>query len=351
MRGGSTTSKPKSRTTRTVSTPRKSTSPRGGSSRGGARRPAAKKSSASGPLKSVGRGIGAGWSLMAKGVGATTRTVGKAAEIEQGHRRDGIALGLIAISVVVAGGIWFSAGGPVGEWIETGVRAVFGGASGVLPLIGVAVAVILMRTEPKPEIRPRLVLGSLLVGLPALGLWHIATGSPTDAEGRARGAGFVGYAAGGPLTDGLTVWLAAPLLLMAALFGVLLLTGTTVREVPGKLQSYFGTSFGRDHYADYDSEYYEDGEYDPTLFDADGYPVDDYKTGSRGAPADNYPTDEYDVSDTAKTEVLVCGRPSPPRNPCRRRRRRRNRRVPRPSRSSPPSRNPNRNRCPTSTSS
>lgn len=304
MRGGSTSSKPKSRTTRTVSTPRKSTSPRGGSSRGGARRPAAKKSSASGPLKSVGRGIGAGWSLMAKGVGATTRTVGKAAEIEQGHRRDGIALGLIAISVVVAGGIWFSAGGPVGEWIETGVRAVFGGASGVLPLIGVAVAVILMRTEPKPEIRPRLVLGSLLVGLPALGLWHIATGSPTDAEGRARGAGFVGYAAGGPLTDGLTVWLAAPLLLMAALFGVLLLTGTTVREVPGKLQSYFGTSFGRDHYADYDSEYYEDGEYDPTLFDADGYPVDDYKTGTRGAPADNYPTDEYDVSDTAKTEVL-----------------------------------------------
>ncbi|AHK30588.1 DNA translocase ftsK [Rhodococcus opacus PD630] len=304
MRGGSTSSKPKSRTTRTVSTPRKSTSPRGGGSRGGARRPAAKKSSTSGPLKSVGRGIGAGWSLMAKGVGATTRTVGKAAEIEQGHRRDGIALGLIAISVVVAGGIWFSAGGPVGEWIETGVRAVFGGASGVLPLIGVAVAVILMRTEPKPEIRPRLVLGSLLVGLPALGLWHIATGSPTDAEGRARGAGFVGYAAGGPLTDGLTVWLAAPLLLMAALFGVLLLTGTTVREVPGKLQSYFGTSFGRDHYADYDSEYYEDGEYDPTLFDADGYPVDDYKTGSRGAPADNYPTDEYDVSDTAKTEVL-----------------------------------------------
>ncbi|QDQ92173.1 DNA translocase FtsK [Rhodococcus sp. WB9] len=304
VRGGSTSSKPKSRTTRTVSTPRKSTSPRGGSSRGGARRPAAKKSSASGPLKSVGRGIGAGWSLMAKGVGATTRTVGKAAEIEQGHRRDGIALGLIAISVVVAGGIWFSAGGPVGEWIETGVRAVFGGASGVLPLIGVAVAVILMRTEPKPEIRPRLVLGSLLVGLPALGLWHIATGSPTAAEGRARGAGFVGYAAGGPLTDGLTVWLAAPLLLMAALFGVLLLTGTTVREVPGKLQSYFGTSFGRDHYADYDSEYYEDGEYDPTLFDADGYPVDDYKTGTRGAPADNYPTDEYDVSDTAKTEVL-----------------------------------------------
>jgi len=53
--------------------------------------------------------------MVAKGVGATTRTVGKATEIEHGHRRDGIALGLIAVSVVIAGGMWFSAGGPVGE--------------------------------------------------------------------------------------------------------------------------------------------------------------------------------------------------------------------------------------------
>ncbi|MFZ2178134.1 MAG: DNA translocase FtsK [Rhodococcus sp. (in: high G+C Gram-positive bacteria)] len=306
VRGASSKPKPKSksRTGRTVSTPRTPPASRGSGSRGGTRRPPAKKASSSGPLKSVGRGIGAGWALVAKGVGATTRTVGKAAEIEQGHRRDGIALGLIAASVVVAGGIWFSAGGPVGEWIETGVRAVFGGAAAVLPIIGVGIAVLLMRTEPHPEVRPRLVLGSLLVGLPALGLWHIASGAPTEAEARAEGAGFVGYAAGGPLTDGLTVWLAAPLLLIAGLFGVLLLTGTTVREVPGKLQSYFGTSFGRAHHNDYDSDYYGDGEYDPTLFDADGYPVDDYDTGRRGAPVDNYPTDEYSVSDTAKTEVL-----------------------------------------------
>ncbi|AOW92425.1 cell division protein FtsK [Rhodococcus sp. WMMA185] len=267
---------------------------------------------------------------MARGVGATTRTVGKATEIEHGHRRDGIALGLIAISAVVAGRVWFSAGGPVGEWIETGVSAVVGGATGVLPLIGVAVAVILMRTEPKPEIRPRLVLGSLLVALPALGLWHIASGASTDAASRARGAGFVGYAAGGPLTDGVTVWLATPLLLMAGLFGVLLLTGTTIREVPGKLQEYFGTSFGKEYYADYDGGHhddrpYADGDGDPTLFDADGYPVDDYQTSGRGAPADNYPTDEYEVSSTAKTEVLPLfgdepgGEPAPAPAPSKRR--------------------------------
>ena len=114
-----------------------------------------------------------------------------------GHRRDGIALGLIAISVVVAGGVWFCAGGPVGEWIETGVRAFFGGAPGVLPHVGVG-----RRGDPddapnrNPRSSPRLVLGSLLVGLPALGLWHIATGSPTDAEGGPAAPGSSGTSAG-----------------------------------------------------------------------------------------------------------------------------------------------------------
>ncbi|QIP40131.1 hypothetical protein G9444_2887 [Rhodococcus erythropolis] len=146
----------------------------------------------------MGKGIGAGWSLAARGVGATTRTVSKVGEIEAGHRRDGIALGLIAFSVVIAGGVWFKAGGPIGGGIDTLVRAIFGAASAVLPIVGVGLAILLMRTEPKPEIRPRLIMGSLLVGLPALGLWHIISGSPTDATGRSNGAGFVGYVVGGP---------------------------------------------------------------------------------------------------------------------------------------------------------
>ncbi|WP_225320359.1 hypothetical protein [Rhodococcus erythropolis] len=211
------TAKPRaSRTTRTVSTPRNvTTSARAGgrpaSGKGSkpapkkasgtssaARRPVSKTSQRASPLAAVGKGIGAGWSLAARGVGATTRTVSKVGEIEAGHRRDGIALGLIAFSVVIAGGVWFKAGGPIGGGIDTLVRAIFGAASAVLPIVGVGLAILLMRTEPKPEIRPRLIMGSLLVGLPALGLWHIISGSPTDATGRSNGAGFVGYVVGGP---------------------------------------------------------------------------------------------------------------------------------------------------------
>ena len=177
-------------------------------------------------MSAIGRGVTSTWAVAAKGVGATTRTVSKAKDIEHGHRRDGIALGLIAVSVIVAAAVWFSAGGPIGEWIEIAVRAVVGDAGYIVPALGVAIAVVLMRSEPNPEIRPRLVLGSILLSLPILGLWHMAAGFPTDAEGRATGGGFVGYVAGGPIVDGLTVWLAVPLLFLAGLFGVLLLTGT-----------------------------------------------------------------------------------------------------------------------------
>ncbi|AYJ51886.1 DNA translocase FtsK [Rhodococcus sp. P1Y] len=247
-------------------------------------------------MSAVGRGISSTWSMAAKGVGATTRTVSKAKDIEHGHRRDGIALGLIAVSVVFAAAVWFSAGGPIGEGIEIAVRAVVGDAGYIAPVLGIALAVILMRSEPNPEIRPRLVLGSLLLALPILGLWHLAAGSPADAEGRSTGGGFVGYVAGGPITDGVTVWLAVPLLLLAGLFGVLLLTGTTVRDIPDRLRSLFGTDSRGDEYGDYDpadfgSDFGDEGygDYDAAGFDADGYPVDT----SSSDPYTNYPTEEY----------------------------------------------------------
>ncbi|MFC9790758.1 DNA translocase FtsK [Rhodococcus sp. NPDC127528] len=327
--GGSSASasKPRSggRTTRTVSTPRKATAPR---TRANAapRRPAKAKTT---PLKAIGNGLGRGWTLAARGVGATTRTLSKAADIEHGHRRDGIALGLIAGSVIVAAAVWFGAGGPVGNWIETAVRAVFGGAAALLPVVGAGVAVVLMRSEPQPEIRPRLVLGSLLIALPALGIFHVICGAPTDAAGRADGAGFVGYAAGGPLTTGLTMWLSVPLLLLALGFGILLVTGTTVREVPERVRSLLGTGRHHDDYEPYDDEHHDDGrhddehgeydgyepdylqdlrtlrpsrrknpaDYDPALFDADGYPVHDL-----GDPESNYPVEETADS---RTEVIA----------------------------------------------
>lgn len=227
--------------------------------------------------------------MLARGLGATTRTLSRAGELEHGHRRDGIGLALIALSVIIAAAVWLSAGGPVGRFLEDIVRAIAGSAAAVAPLLFVAIAVVLMRTEPHPEIRPRLVLGGLLVILPALGIWHLAAGSPTDAHGRSRAAGALGYAIGGPLGQGLTPWLAMPILLLAMVFGVLLLTGTTVREVPSRLREYFGLG-----------EYADDSDpYDPANYDADGFPV--HRNRSRRGAASA--ADDFAGSD-AVTESL-----------------------------------------------
>ncbi len=242
------------------------------------------------------QGIGSGWTMLARGLGATTRALSRAGEIEHGHRRDGVALALIALSAVIAAAVWLSAGGPIGHLVEDVIRAISGSASAALPFVASGIAVVLMRTEPRPEIRPRLVLGGLLIGLPVLGLWHIAAGAPTDAHGRSRAAGFVGLVTGGPLTDGLTAWLSVPILLLAIVFGALLVTGTTVREVPAKLRRYLGTETG-----EFDGERRD---YDPADYDADGFPVHRATTKRRGrTPAENYPPDEFGDPD-AVTESL-----------------------------------------------
>jgi S-DNA-T family DNA segregation ATPase FtsK/SpoIIIE len=187
------------------------------------------------------RAVRGTWLMVAKGTGSTARSVGRARDIDPGHRRDGIALALLGLAVVVAASSWFDAARPVGAWVDSVLRIFVGSAVVVLPVVTAAVALLLMRTEPNPDARPRLVLGAAMVALPVLGLWHLWAGSPDSPAGRANAAGFIGFAIGGPLSEGLTAWICAPLLFIGALFGVLLLTGTTIREVPDTLRYMFGT--------------------------------------------------------------------------------------------------------------
>ena len=61
-----------------------------------ARKPAPHPSPVATAGAAVGRGARAGWLMLAKGAGTTARSVGRARELEPGHRRDGIALALRA---------------------------------------------------------------------------------------------------------------------------------------------------------------------------------------------------------------------------------------------------------------
>ena len=81
----------------------------------------------------AGRAVRATWLMLAKGTGSTARSVGRAREIDPGHRRDGIALALLGVAVVIAASSWFHAARPVGAWVDSVVRIFIGSAVGVLP--------------------------------------------------------------------------------------------------------------------------------------------------------------------------------------------------------------------------
>jgi S-DNA-T family DNA segregation ATPase FtsK/SpoIIIE len=225
----------------------------GGSSRSRARRrPARSAGPALGPV--VSRGAAGAWGLAARGAGGLARALGRTRELDQAHRRDGVALALVALAVVAAAGVWWGAGGPVGAGVQAGLRAAIGSAALLLPVGLAAVAVTLMRTDPDPAARPRLVVGSLLLGVGTLGLWHLAAGAPGDAAGRAAAAGVLGFLAADPLLDGFTAWVAAPLLVLLSCYGVLVLTATPVRGVRDRLRAFVGAAPGGGEQAARDSE-------------------------------------------------------------------------------------------------
>ncbi|MFJ7215498.1 DNA translocase FtsK [Amycolatopsis sp. NPDC098790] len=208
-------------------------------SRPTARKPAPRKPAPRRKTPGIfGKGVRGTWNLLAKGIGTLARTVGRTRELEPEHRRDGVALGLIALAIVAAVGVWWRAAGPIGAGVEIATRTVLGAGAVTLPLVLVVVAVALMRSEPHPETRPRMVIGTIMVVLSVLGLLHIFTALPDTNDGRMYAGGIVGAFSGGLLTMGVTTWVAVPILILALVFGVLVFTGTPVREIPTRLRNW-----------------------------------------------------------------------------------------------------------------
>ncbi|HET6503883.1 MAG TPA: DNA translocase FtsK [Amycolatopsis sp.] len=198
----------------------------------------AKRAAARRTSPTFSRAARGGWTLLAKSVGSVVRTAGRGRELEAEHRRDGLALALIALAVVIAAGVWWRSAGPVGHYVEIGTRTVFGAGSVVLPLALLVAAIALMRTEPRPETRPRMVIGTLLVTFALLGLLDLFNSSPVDNLDRMYAGGVLGSVSGRFVAEGVTSWVAAPLLMLALGYGVLVFSGTRIRDVPQRLREW-----------------------------------------------------------------------------------------------------------------
>nr|WP_042185716.1 DNA translocase FtsK [Kibdelosporangium sp. MJ126-NF4] len=210
--------------------------PAAGAKKAAPARPAARGKSSGGRSKgTAGKAVKGTWNLLAKGVGGLARTLGRTKELDPAHRRDGLAFGYVALAVIIAAAVWWRAAGPIGKSVEIGVRSVIGAAAVAFPLVLIVVGITLMRSDPRPDARPRLVIGTLLMTLALLGMLHLLNGGDTNLE-QMFGGGFLGYVSGGLLAEGVSAWVALPLLILALAYGVLLFTGTPIREIPNRLR-------------------------------------------------------------------------------------------------------------------
>ena len=172
------------------------------------------------------------------------------------------------MAIVFAGAVWFSAAGPVGQWIDTGIRTVFGTPGALLPLLLGGWGVLVMAREPRPDVHSRWLVGTTVASLGVLGLWHLGSGSPTDPEGVRAGAGVLGRIVGGTLEAGLSVFVAVPLLVLLGAFGVLVMVGRPAREIPGLVRGFFGWD-GSGDIVDHDHPHDEEWDEEATT----AYPI------------------------------------------------------------------------------
>ncbi|MBC7307680.1 MAG: DNA translocase FtsK 4TM domain-containing protein, partial [Dietzia sp.] len=209
---------------------------------------------------------------MAKGVGHGVRGLGGGDDDDKvipPHRRDGLGLVLIGIAIVFAGAVWFGAAGPVGDWIDTGIRTIVGTPGALLPLLLGGWGVLVMAREPRPDVHSRWLVGATITALGVLGLWHLGSGSPTDPGGVRSGAGVLGRIVGGTLEAGLSVFVAVPLLVLLVAFGLLVIVGRPAREIPGIVRGFFGWD-GSGDIVDHD---YDDAEGDWDDEATTAYPI------------------------------------------------------------------------------
>ncbi|WOT33853.1 FtsK/SpoIIIE family DNA translocase [Streptomyces coeruleorubidus] len=208
-----------------------------------AKKAAAKKAApkpAPSPTGGIYRLVRALWLGVAHAVGAVFRGIGQGAKnLDPAHRKDGVALLLLGIALIVAAGTWADLKGPVGDLVEILVTGAFGRLDLLVPILLAVIAVRFIRHPEKPEANGRIVIGlsALLIGV--LGQVHIACGSPARGEGMQAirdAGGLIGWAMATPLSYAMGDMLAVPLLVLLTIFGLLVVTATPVNAIPQRLR-------------------------------------------------------------------------------------------------------------------
>ncbi|NBM17416.1 DNA translocase FtsK [Streptomyces sp. GC420] len=267
-----------------------------------ARKPAAKAAPkpAPSPTNGVYRLVRALWLGLAHAVGALFRGIGRGAKgLDPAHRKDGLALLLLGLALIVAAGTWSNLRGPVGDLVGILVTGTFGRLDLLVPILLGVVAVRLIRHPEQKDANGRIVIGLSALVIGVLGLVHVACGTPGRGEGHEAiqdAGGLIGWAVSRPLVFAMGSVLAWPLLLLLTVFGLLVVTATPVNAIPRRLRA-LGARLGvlETAPAAEERETEDDARYDEQWRDA--LPARARRPRRSDAPADDGP-------DQAEEEAL-----------------------------------------------
>jgi S-DNA-T family DNA segregation ATPase FtsK/SpoIIIE len=186
------------------------------------------------------RAFRATWMGFAHLIGGSARWVGQGArDLDPAHRRDGLGLLLIGLSILVAAREWWGLPGTAGDVVHAVVAGTFGRAGLALPLLLLVGGIMLMRRPEEIDAMNRIAIGTTAVVLSATGLTHLSLGlpSPDDGADAMRTAGgMLGFLMASPLTSAATAWVTVPLLSLLGVFGVLVVTATPVHAIPERIR-------------------------------------------------------------------------------------------------------------------
>ncbi len=193
-------------------------------------------------LRALGRGLRACWLGVAHLLGAIVRRIGSTArELDPEHRRDGLGLSLVGLAIVVSAAEWWQLPGSVGNAIRDIVEGTVGIAAYAVPLFLLLGAWRMMRRPGLNGPAGRSIIGWAAVSLGVLGLIHIKHGLPRPSGGQGamrQAGGAIGYIGSAMIADLFrSTLIAIPLLVLLAFFGILVVTGTPVYQIPERFEA------------------------------------------------------------------------------------------------------------------
>ncbi len=178
------------------------------------------------------------WLLVARGLGGLVRRFGESArDLDEEHRRDGVGLANLGLAIVLAAATWWTPHHGLIRFLGRLVRDGVGTLAGLLPVMFALLAWRLLRHPARTGEGDggRLAIGCCALVGGVIGVVHVAHGTPYPSLGEQAlqdSGGLLGWLLSAPLVSTVTAWVAVPLLLLVAGFGLLVVTATPVHQVP-----------------------------------------------------------------------------------------------------------------------